>query len=290
MSTNSVRRVFIAGAGQMGQGIAQVVASAGLEVSLYDVNQNSLQSALDRMRWSLEKLFTKGRITEAPDAILSRVKSTSQLDAVAASDLVIEAVPERESLKRELFTRLDELALPHVVFTSNTSAIPISRLAEATRRAQQFCGLHFFNPVPMMPLVEVVRGAETSESTVGLVTTFAQQIGKQPVLVKRDQAGFIVNRILGAAMIEAIRLLESGQADAADIDKAMRLGCGWKMGPLETADLAGLDVVMQMCDVMQRNNTDSVFSPPALLRELVTSGHLGRKSGRGFQAYGKDTE
>ncbi|WP_437230092.1 3-hydroxyacyl-CoA dehydrogenase family protein [Planctomicrobium sp. SH661] len=280
--------VFIAGAGQMGQGIAQVIACAGLKVTLFDVTQSALQAALERVKWSVEKLHVKGRITEIPEVITSRITLTTTLDSAQGSDLVIEAAPEKESLKRELFSQLDQIIPQHVPFTSNTSAIPISALASATSRPERFCGLHFFNPVPMMSLVEVVRGSKTSDETIAQVMQFAEQIGKQPVLVQGDQAGFIVNRILGAAMMEAIRILEAGQASAVDIDKAMRLGCGWKMGPLETADLAGLDVVMHMCDIMQVGNTDQVFAPPATLRELVNSGHLGRKTGNGFYSHSSE--
>lgn len=286
MNSPAIHQVFVAGAGQMGQGIAQVIACAGLPVILYDVAEASLSSAHEKMCWSLEKLHSKGRIPETADTILSRVTTTNELLLAKNCDLVIEAVPEDETLKRTLFQKLDELVPKSVVFASNTSAIQISKLAEATQRKDRFCGLHFFNPVPVMPLVEVVRGEQTSDFAIQMVTEFAERIGKQPVQVKGDRAGFIVNRILGAAMIEAIRVLESGQADAAEIDKAMRLGCGWKMGPLETADLAGLDVVMHMCDVMQQGNTDQVFAPPATLRSHVAQGNLGRKSGRGFYEHG----
>lgn len=282
---DSIEQVFVAGAGQMGQGIAQVVASAGMNVHLYDLQEAPLQAALEKIRWSLEKLQAKEVITESPEAILSRITTTTNLTDASDADLIIEAVPEDESVKKGLFEKLDALVPTHALLTTNTSAIRISALASATRRPDQFCGLHFFNPVPMMPLVEVVRAEQTSEATVARVSAFAERIGKRPVHVKGDRAGFIVNRILGAAMIEAMRILESGSATANDIDQAMRLGCGWKMGPLETADLAGLDVVMRMCDVMQVDNTDQVFAPPATLRELVAKGELGRKTGQGFYPY-----
>ncbi|MEQ1860939.1 MAG: 3-hydroxyacyl-CoA dehydrogenase family protein [Chthoniobacteraceae bacterium] len=277
-----IRHVFVAGAGHMGSGIAQVAAAAGVEVTLYDVSVESVRVALEKMRWSLDKLHTKGLSPESADTVLARVKTAADLVSAADAGLVIEAVPERESLKRELFTRLDEICPPHVLFASNTSAIPITNLAAATQRAENFCGLHFFNPVPMLALVEVVRGSLTSDTTIERAMRFVRQIGKEPVLVRRDQAGFIVNRILGAAMGEAMRLVESGHADAADIDKAMRLGCAWKMGPLETADLAGLDVVLHMYEAMQRSEPNPVLAPPDSLRRLVAAGNLGRKSGRGF--------
>ena len=266
----------------MGSGIAQVAAAAGVEVTLYDVSAESLRGAIEKMRWSLEQLHAKGLSPESADTVLARVTTAHDLAAAASAELIIEAVPEVESLKRELFTRLDAICPPQVVFASNTSAIPITNLASATQRAESFCGLHFFNPVPMLALVEVVRGQRTSDACIEKATAFVRQIGKEPVLVRRDQAGFIVNRILGAAMGEAMRLVESGQADAADIDKAMRLGCAWKMGPLETADLAGLDVVLHMYEAMQQSEPNPVLAPPASLKQLVVAGNLGRKSGRGF--------
>lgn len=281
-NTQEIRQIFIAGAGHMGHGIAQVVASCGLNVILYDVSADSLKSAREKMRWSLEKLHSKGVVKDPSETVLARVKTTDQLADAAGADLVIEAAPEREGLKRELFARLDGICPPQVVFASNTSAIPITKLAAATRRPEKFCGMHFFNPVPMLALVEVVRGDLTSDATVDVAMNFARRIGKEPVLVRRDQAGFIVNRVLGAAMGEAMRLIESGQAEAADIDKAMRLGCAWKMGPLETADLAGLDVVLNMYEAMQQDQPNPVLAPPASLKKHVAAGNLGRKSGRGF--------
>jgi len=283
-----IQTIFVAGAGLMGRGIAQVVITAGRSVLLYDVSNSVLDTARVQIQSSLEKLAAKGRLTESVEPILGRLTMTTDLTDVRAADLVIEAVPEQESLKRELFSRFDQLVSPGTLLTSNTSAIPITTLAAATRRPERFCGLHFFNPVPLMSLVEVVQGEKTSEETLAAIQHFAEEIGKQPVVVRGEQPGFIVNRILGAAMIEAIRILEAGHASAADIDQAMRLGCGWKMGPLETADLAGLDVVMQMCDVMQTGgNTDQVFHVSESLRARVAAGQLGRKSGQGFYDYPK---
>jgi 3-hydroxybutyryl-CoA dehydrogenase len=281
----SIHHLFIAGAGVMGHGIAQIAASAGVHATLYDVSREALGSAIEKMSWSLEKLHAKGRIPDSVDVVLSRVKTTTDLAQAAQADLVLEAAPERESIKRDLFSRLDAICPAHVIFASNTSAIPITKLAAATQRADRFCGLHFFNPVPMLSLVEVVRGSRTSDDTVAAAMAFARQIGKDPVLVRRDKAGFIVNRILGAAIGEAIRLRDAGIADAEDIDKAMRLGCAWKMGPLETADLAGLDIILHMFEAMQQDGPDPVLMPPDSLRKLVVEGHLGRKSGRGFYDY-----
>lgn len=281
----AIKSVFVAGAGHMGNGIAQVAATAGFEVTLYDVEESATTQAIEKMRWSLEKLRTKGSIGESPDDVIERVKKVSDLSRASGVDLVLEAVPERESIKCELFSKLDRICPEHIIFASNTSAIPITRLASATGRADRFCGLHFFNPVPMLPLVEVVRGQQTSDATIQTATDWVRQIGKEPVLVRRDVTGFIVNRILGAALGEAIRLVENGLAEPADIDKAMRLGCAWKMGPLETADLAGLEVVLNMYEAMQQSEPNPVLSPPDLLSQLVGSGKFGRKTGSGFYDY-----
>ncbi len=283
----TVRKLFIAGAGQMGSGIAQVAATSGIDVTLFDVRQQSVQSALEKMRWSLGKLHSKGIVAEPADTIMSRVHSVSELDDAADAEIVIEAVSEVASVKRDLFSRLDAICPPTVLFASNTSAIPISHLAQATTREDRFCGMHFFNPVPMLQLVEVVRGRFTSDETIRVAMSLARQMGKEPVLVRRDMTGFIVNRVLGAAIGEAMRLIESGLADAADIDKAMRLGCAWKMGPLETADLAGLDVVLHMYEAMQQSEPNPVLSPPESLKQLVAEGRLGRKSGAGFYEHAK---
>ena len=282
-----IQKLFVAGAGQMGSGIAQSAASAGVDVTLFDLNDTATQGAVARMGWSLSKLHSKGVISEPADKVLSRIHTVTSLAAAATAEVVIEAVTELEPVKRELFKELDAICPKNVWFASNTSAIPITRLAAATGRADQFCGMHFFNPVPMLSLVEIVRGELTSDDTLARATNLAIQIGKEPIVVRRDKTGFVVNRILGAAIAEAIRLVEDGLADAADIDKAMRLGCAWKMGPLETADLAGLDVVLNMYQAMQEAEPNPVLAPPAMLQQLVEAGKLGRKSGGGFYEHRK---
>lgn len=282
MSDSTIHHVFVAGAGHMGHGIAQVIATAGVDVTLYDINDAQLQAGLDKIRWSLTKLREKARLDETPDAVVARITPTTALEPAAGAQLVIEVAPEREAIKRELFTRLDAICPPRAIFASNTSAIPITQLAAVTQRPDRFCGMHFFGPVQLMALVEVIRGVGTSEATSNEAMDFVRRIGKTPVLVRRDVAGFIVNRVLMAAVGEAARLAESGLATPADIDLAMQAGCNWKMGPLATADLAGLDVVLHAFEAIHSDTHDPVFVPPTILRRLVAAGHLGRKTGRGF--------
>jgi 3-hydroxybutyryl-CoA dehydrogenase len=282
MSSSTIQQVYVAGAGHMGHGIAQVIATAGVGVTLYDINDAALNAGLDKIRWSLTKLHEKARLAEPPQAVLARITPTTALQPAATAQLVIEVVPEREPIKRELFTGLDALCPPQVIFASNTSAIPITQLAAVTRRPDRFCGMHFFGPVQLMALVEVIRGLGTSDATVSAAMEFARRIGKTPVLVQRDAAGFIVNRVLMAAIGEAARLAESGLATPGDIDLAMQAGCNWKMGPLATADLAGLDIVLHAFEAIHADTHDPVFNPPTILRRLVAAGHLGRKTGKGF--------
>jgi 3-hydroxyacyl-CoA dehydrogenase len=212
MSSSTIQQVYVAGAGHMGHGIAQVIATAGVGVTLYDINDAALNAGLDKIRWSLAKLHEKAKLTQTPDAVMARIRPTTALQPAATAQLVIEVVPEREPIKRELFTGLDAICPPQVIFASNTSAIPITQLAAVTKRPDRFCGLHFFGPVQLMALVEVIRGLGTSDATVSAAMEFARRIGKTPVLVQRDAAGFIVNRVLMAAIGEAARLAESGLA------------------------------------------------------------------------------
>lgn len=281
-----IERLFVAGAGLMGHGIAQVAATHHVQVTLCDINEEVLAKAVENVRWSLTKFHEKGRVTEAPDTIAQRITPTTDLNAAAGAQLVIEAVPEVEQIKCDLFGRLDAACPPGVLFASNTSAIPISNLAAATERADRFVGLHFFSPVPLMRLVEVIRGVRTSDATVAAVLPFVEKLEKDAVLVKRDVAGFLMNRIGIAAMIEAVALLESGVGEAEAIDRGMRLGFGWKMGPLETMDMTGLDVILHAAEAIYADTGDAKYMPPMLLKRLVASGCLGRKSGRGFYDHG----
>jgi len=272
----------------MGHGIAQVAATNHVNVTLCDISEDLVQKAVSNIRWSLEKFHDKGRITEAPDVILKRITPTIHLHDAGRAQLVIEAIPEREQLKRDFFKQLDDICGEATIFASNTSAIPISNLAAATSRPDRFIGLHFFSPVPLMRLVEVIRGVQTSEATIAAVTAFAQRLQKDPVLVERDVAGFLANRIALPAYVEAIRLLESGVASAEAIDQAMRLGFGWKMGPLETCDLTGLDVMLHAAEAIYIDTGDPKYMPPMLLKRLVAAGCLGRKTGRGFYDHRKE--
>jgi 3-hydroxybutyryl-CoA dehydrogenase len=280
--SESIRQLFVAGAGNMGHGIAQVSIAAGIDVTLYDIADDVLGKARDRIAWSLNKLHEKGKLAESPDDVLARLITTTSLDGAAAAQQVTEVVPERAAIKHELFAKLDDICPPQVIFTTNTSAIPIGTLATATKRADRFCGTHFFIPVPLMPLVEIIRGPQSSDATLAAASAWARQIGKTPVAVEKDVAGFIVNRVLMAAMIEAVELLEAGVASADDIDRAMQLGCNWRMGPLQTADLAGLDIVMHTLEAIRSGTPHEKFATPPLLAKLVEKNQLGRKTGKGF--------
>lgn len=267
----------------MGHGIAQTAATAGFSVRLYDVNENAVTKAFEQIRWSLDKFHQKKPDTAPhPDLVMPRIGKARSLDEAAEASYVIEVVAEKAEIKEALFRTLDGIAPEETLFCSNTSAIPISQLAQATSRADRFCGMHFFAPVPLMALVEVIRGEGTSDATMERVTQLARDFGKEPVPVRRDEAGFIVNRLLMASILEAARLVERGVAEVADIDRAMRLGCGHKMGPLETADLSGLDVILHAVDAIHQASGDPMYEAPSILRDLVARGELGRKTGGGF--------
>lgn len=286
MRLSDVRKIAVIGAGTMGAGIAQTCAAAGFQVAMRDIETRFVEGGFRRIREPLMKRVEKGKMTSADvDAILSRIGGVVDLkEAVAGAQVVIEAVFERIEIKRELYTELDRLCPPEVVFASNTSSLSITEMANATKRADRVVGLHFFNPAPVMKLVEVIRGSETSEETLTLVKDLSKKLGKDPVEVK-ESPGFIVNRLLVPMMNEAFNLLQEGVAGAEDIDKAMKLGTNMPMGPFELADYTGLDIGLDVMEVLHRETGDPKFRPSPLLRKYVRAGRLGRKTGRGVYDY-----
>jgi len=279
-----VRKVGIVGAGQMGAGIAQVMAQAGLSVLLTDVNEAGLKKALLGMDKSLTKLFEKGRLEEHPPAVLGRLKTTTSLGDLASCDVVIEAINENEELKGRIFRELDGILAPHAILASNTSSLPITRLASVTKRPGQFIGMHFMNPVPVMELVEIIRGHSTTDATYEIIRALAEKVGKKTVC-SQDFPGFIVNRVLMPMINEAFFALMEGIASAEDIDAGMKLGTNQPMGPLQLADFIGLDTCLAIIKVLHDGLGDGKYRPCPLLRKYVEAGHLGRKSGRGVYSY-----
>ena len=278
--------VAVVGAGLMGSGIAQVAAVAGHPVVLRDVTPEATARGLEAIEKSLARFVAKQTMTAADaDAAAARITTTTDLADVGAADLVIEAVYESFEVKAAVFAELDAVAKPGAVLATNTSAIPVTRIAAATGRPEFVVGTHFFSPVPMMKLCEVVRGYRTSQETMDVTTTFVSGLGKTVVVVTRDVAGFVANRMLLALTVEAVSLLETGVASADDVDTACRDGFGHRMGPLQTADLAGLDVTLAAVDNIHADTQDPKFVAPGLLRRMVAAGHLGRKTGRGFYPY-----
>lgn len=280
-----IRSIGVVGAGQMGGGIAQVCAQAGYEVILFDVVESQLGKAKTAMEKSLRKLAEKGGIDpSAVEPALARVKTVSDLEATAAADFVVEAVNENEALKLEIFRKLDGILRPEAILASNTSSISITKLASATRRPDKVIGMHFFNPVPIMKLVEITRGHETGDDTYAAVAEVAAKVGKESAAVQ-DYPGFIVNRILVPMLNEAAFAVYENLASPEDIDKAMKLGTNQPMGPLTLADFIGLDTVLAIMEVLYGGFKDPKYRPCPLLVKMVRAGYLGRKSGRGFFVY-----
>jgi len=280
-----IKKIFVAGAGAMGAGIAQVCAQAGYRVVMRDLTDEIVDKGLKTIAWSVGKLVEKGKIQGTADEIVARIEGTLDFSAAKDADFIFEAVIEDLDIKKEVFSELDTLCPYHTIFASNTSAIPITDIAESTKRPSQVVGTHFFNPVPMMRVVEIVKGLITSEETMGAAERLCQSLGKETIRVNRDVAGFALNRINFPSTIEAIRLVEAGVARVEDIDKGMRLGFGRPMGPFETADLAGLDVGYNAMSAVYRETQDEKFYPPMLLQRKVRIGHLGRKTGIGWYKY-----
>ena len=279
-------RLAVIGSGLMGSGIAQVSAQAGWQVTMRDIDDASLGRGTAAIRESLGRFAAKGRIAEEDaDAALARITTTTDLDAVAEADIVVEAIFERIEAKHEVFRALDKICKSGAILGTNTSAIPITQIASVTSRPESVVGIHFFSPVPMMKLVELVRGYQTSDETLIAARGYAEDVGKTCVEVKRDVAGFVSNRLFSALLVEAIKLVESGVVSAADLDTVMKLGFGHAMGPLATVDLTGLDVMLHAAGNIYRDTGDEKFFPPELLQRMVTAGDLGRKSGKGFYTY-----
>jgi 3-hydroxybutyryl-CoA dehydrogenase len=281
----SIRKVGVLGAGLMGSGIAEVAARAGFETIVREVDEGFAKKGLGRIESSLAKAVEKKKLSEQDrDGIRGRIRTTTTLEELADCDLVIEAISENLELKKETFGTLDSACKPETILCSNTSSLTITELAASTRRSDRFAGLHFFNPVPVMKLVEVVRALQTSEATFGEVYGFAKALGKEPIKT-RDNSGFIVNRILVPYLLDAVRALEDGVGSAEDIDKGMELGCGHPMGPLKLLDFVGLDTTYAIAEIMFAEYREKRFAPPGLLKRMVLAGRYGRKSGRGFYEY-----
>jgi 3-hydroxybutyryl-CoA dehydrogenase len=277
--------VGVVGAGLMGAGIAQVSAQAGYLVHLYDVDQASLDRAVGDIAASVERLAVKGVVSEGPEQVVARIAPTTTLESLADASIAVEAVFERLDVKQDVFRALDDVLGPRAVLATNTSALPITQIAAATRRPAQVVGTHFFSPVPLMQLCELVRGEQTSDETLSTAREFAERAGKTCVVVNRDIAGFVTTRLITALAVEAARLVEAGVATAEDIDTACRLGFGHPMGPLETMDLVGIDVMVNAADNIAAETPGDTFTAPEVLRRMVAGGALGRKSGQGFYRY-----
>lgn len=281
----AITKVGVLGCGLMGAGIAQVAAQAGFMTVVREVNQAVLDKGLDRINAILEKDVSKGKLSATDrDASLARLYGTTSFEDLADCDLIIEAIVEQLPAKREVFTALDELCPPSTIFVSNTSSLTIMEMAAVTKRPDRFAGLHFFNPVPVMKLVEIVRALTTSEETIASLHEFTRALGKTPINTS-DTTGFIVNRLLVPFLLDAVRLLESGVATREDIDEGMKLGCGHPMGPLTLLDFVGIDTVYSIANIMFDEFREPRFAPPPLLRRMVLAGHFGRKSGQGFYKY-----
>ncbi len=278
--------VAVVGAGLMGSGIAQVAARSGARVILQDVGQEQLARGLTAIAASLDKLVEKDRLTRAEaDETRARIEVTTELADLGGASFVVEAAFERLDVKTELFAVLDQVVGPDTILATNTSALPITQIAAATARPERVVGTHFFSPVPLMQLCEVVRGYRTSDDTMTRAVAFAEQVGKTVVVVNRDVAGFVTTRLISALALEAARLVESGVASADDVDTACRLGFGHAMGPLQTMDLTGVDIMVNAADNVAAETPGDTFAVPGLLRRMVAAGSLGRKTGQGFYAY-----
>ncbi|GAB3591341.1 3-hydroxyacyl-CoA dehydrogenase family protein [Angustibacter peucedani] len=285
-ATSQQQKITVVGAGLMGSGIAQVSAQAGHQVVLRDVTDAALERGRAAIATSYDRFVAKGRLTaEDAEAALGRITLTTDLDAAHDADLVVEAAFESVDVKNALFADLDRICRDGAVLATNTSAIPITQIAAATERPQDVVGTHFFSPVPMMQLCELVRGFKTSDETLATARAFAEGVGKTCIVVNRDVAGFVTTRLVAALVVEAVKLVENGVATAEDVDVACKLGFGHAMGPLATADLTGVDILRNAARNIYTETQDEKFNPPETLNRMVTAGDIGRKSGRGFYSY-----
>lgn len=282
----AIKKVFVVGAGLMGGGITQVTATAGYEVVMRDIAQEPLDRSMKEIERSLGKFVSKEKLTEdqARNA-LANIKTTTDMAEAADADLIVEAVFEKIELKQDVFKQLDEICKPDCVLATNTSAISITSIASVTKRPEKVVGTHFFSPVPMMRLCELIRGLQTSDETLDAAVDYAHSIGKETVVVQKDVAGFIANRVGLAMSAVAISLVERGVATPEDIDKAMKLGFAHRMGPLETSDLTGIDVLMNAMKAIYNETQDERYTPPELMQRMVAAGLLGRKTGKGWYDY-----
>ena len=285
MTMETVRHIGVVGAGAMGSGIAQAAAMAGLDVLLLDVSAAALQKGLAMISSSLERLARKGKISaETQAAAFGRIRTVTELAQLAAVDVVIEAATENEAVKIRILREIENVVGAETILASNTSSISITVLAAACERPQRFIGMHFFNPVPLMALIEIIRGLQTSDATHARIEALARTLGKTPITV-RNHPGFVVNRILCPMINEAIFVLAEGLASAEEIDAGMTLGCNHPLGPLALADMIGLDTLLAVMNVFYDGLNESKYRPAPLLKEMVAAGYLGRKSGRGFYRY-----
>jgi len=280
-----IKKVGVVGCGIMGSGIAEVCARSGYEVVVREISEELLQKGLERIRKSMAKGVKRGKLTqEEMDAALARIQGTTEMKDFAPCDLVIEAVVEKMEVKKQVFAELDAICPPHAILASNTSSLCITEMASATRRPDKVLGMHFFNPPPVMPLLELVRTILTSDETLQVARDFGESLGKTTVVAK-DTPGFIVNLLLVPFLLDAVRALEKGVATKEDIDTAIKLGLNHPMGPLTLLDFIGLDTTLYITEAMYEEFKDPRYAPPPLLRRMVLAGHLGRKSGRGFYEY-----